>query len=425
MKRRGIEIVKTLLIVLLLLSALILTLAANLFTNPLQVPWVASLARPLAGLLGYNVPEQPVLVQRPTLTDASQPTLISIRSAAGRASCYGDFAKLDAAFEVLGSFLAGGLDTASDPVSLNRRQYQAALQEPGVFFAYPCSIPVPVLGAWLDADVQSDQSAARYALHLSATQVRLLVDCGDEIFSYATQVDPAALSAALEGYPADGTFFAFESSDPVYRRLDGLTLLSDRADTPPAAGVSANPCDEAFTSQAANLLGFNPYSDSNYRDDSGVTYTESDCTLRIGTDGALWLRNLGLSDRYTAASDSDADRIEFVRQTLADLTASVAGDGRLLLTQLLRDGDTVTMRFEYFLGGIAVSQPSGSAAEAVFTGDTLSSLRLRVRTYTHDAAQTVSCLPARQAAALVPSGGQLLLRYADPGTGALLLGWTS
>lgn len=425
MKRRWMESLKTILIVLLFLSALGLTLAANLFSTPLQVPWIASLARPIASLFGYNVPEQPVLVQHPTLTDAAQPCLISIRNAVGRSSCFGDFGKLDAAFEALGSFLAGGLDTAAAPENLTRRQFQAALQEPGVFFEYPCNVPAAVLATWLDADALLEQSAARYALHLTEQEVRLLVDDGQSVFSYATEVDPNALSAALDSYPDDGTFFAFESSDPIYRRLESLTILAANP-SPPAAGQSVNPCDEAFISQAANQLGFNPYGDSNYRDETGgVTYTENDCTLFVSADGELSLRNLGLSERYTAASDSDADRIELARQMMQDLLEPVAGSGRLLLTQLVSDANGLTVRFDYFLDGICVAQPSGSAVEAVFSGSVMSSLRVRVRTYTQDTAATLVCLPMRQAAAITPSGGRLQLQYADAGSGALQVGWTS
>lgn len=416
MARRTKERIKTLIIFLLLISVLFLSLAANYYSGATDTPL-------LARLFGGSSALPPKQAQAPALTDAAQPLLISVLGDAGRSSFWGNFEQLDSVFEGLGGYLAEALDTAGEPIEVTARVFRQALSGPGIYFVYPAVIPLDVTAAWLDAETRLTLSANRFLLTVENDSVTLCLMEGSRFWQVPTAVDAATLVSVLDDYPADGSFFAMESDESPYSRLDPLSLVDPSAYSV-AGGQSANPCDEAFMIAAAAALGFNPYGDSTYRDDAGNTvYTETDCSLRISADGVLTLRNQGLASRFSAASPNDGDQIEYVRTLLQDLTDGLSSDGRLMLSGFGSGTDGTTVEFDYILSGLHVEQSDGPAVLARFSGEVLTSLTFRIRTYTLQPAEPQPILPAAQAAAALPKGASLFLAYADYGSGTMQAGW--
>ena len=369
------------------------------------------------------MPSQPPrLAQESTLTDASQPLLISIRNSTGRSSVWGSFTPLDSTFETLGAWLAEALDTAGEPEEISNSQFETAALTNGVYFRYPGDVPLNVLAAWLDADIASQFSVNQLFLQIDTSSVQLLVSGTDGCWRMSTQLEQSSFLSALEEYPADGTFMAGESTDSHYRHLDRLTLLDSRVTALPAAEVS-NPCDKDFLNNTATALGFNPYGDTTYRDDTNTIFTETDCSLRISADGVLTLNNQGLAERFSAASASDGDRIEYVRSLTETLAGQLTGDARLLYTGISEEDGLTTVTCRYFLSGLAVEHPDGPAVTATFSGATLSTLSFRIRSYTLSATEQLGFLPASQAAVLQSSGDSLALAYGDYGGDQLSVGW--
>lgn len=414
-KRRTGEACKTAAIVLLLLSVVLLTLTAAYYSG--------SMDGAVGTWIGGASSQPPKLAQEPALTDAAQPVCISVLGSTGRASFWGDFTVLDSVYEALGSHLAAALDTASSPVEITAAAFYRAASRPGVCFWFPGDLALGVLGAWLDATAEVSLSAGQFFLGMEDGAVSLLVRGADGFWKMETQADPAAFQEVLDDYPADGTSLAGELDRDPYRHLDPMALVvADVWDV--AAAGSENPCDEAFLTEAAALLGFNPYGDSNYRDDLGNTvYTETDCSLRIGADGVLALQNQGLAPRFSAASADLEDQIEYVRSLTQTLAGSRMGDARLLYTGSEQHGALRTVRFEYFLSGLLVGQRYETAVTAQFSGAVLSELTFRVRTYTLRETERLQVLPAEQAAAILPQGAVLQLAYADAGESRLQAGW--
>lgn len=416
MKRRGLEVCKDVIIGLLLLSAVLLSLTIIYDSGP-------GAPAQFSSLLGGSAAQPPRMAQEPALTDAAFPMVISVLGPTERASFWGDFDALDAAYEALGGHLAAALDTAGEPTAITAADFAEAARGQGVYFQFPGPVPLGVLAAWLDAGSTASFSASRFFLSVEDEKVSLLAGDGVAYCRMETQVDAAQLLEALDAYPADGTHFAQELDDGRYDRLEALTLV-DASRTALPAGESENPCDDRFLTGTASALGFNPYGDSKYRGDDGSTvYTESDCTLRIRADGLLTLQNAGLHPRFSAASSSDGDRIEYVRALLQTLAGDLLGDGRLEFTALREIGGGVSVEFSYLLGGLPVAQSQGAAVQAQFQGAVLSSLRFRVRTYTLSAGDSVPLLPPAQAAAIQPQGAGLQAAYADVGEERLEAGW--
>lgn len=416
-KGKAIERCKTAIIVLLLCSVVLLSLVAIGFSGSGDVPLLSDLRRLLAG-------EQilpPKKAQEPALTDAAQPLVISVSSQAGRTTFHQDFEALDAAFEFLGSHLAAALDTARDAREITEAEFAEAATGSSILFRYPGPIPLPVLAAWLDADA-SDLGLTGSTFLLSAEEsgVALLVCSDGSYWHLTTDADLISFRDALDDNPADGTLLALESED--YARLDPLTLI-DPSSVSVAAASSYNPCDDAFLTHTATVLGFNPYGDTSYSDENGTVYSETDCTLRISADGVLTLRNQDLAPRFTAQSDTDGDCIEYVRSLLDAVAGDALGDARLYFTGLERSEGTTTVVFSTYLAGLAVVRSDGPAVQAVFQGATLTELTFRIRNYTLSQSETIALMPAAQAAAIAKSGTLLVPAYADHGETDLTAGW--
>ena len=125
----------------------------------------------------------------------------------------------------------------------------------------------------------------------------------------------------------------------------------------------------------------------------------------------------------TAAAEDAGSRIELVRALLGQITAQLSTEARLYLSDFTQTEDGAQCAFDYVLSGASVLQKDGEhAVTARFSGSTLTELRMRLRSYSTQT-QTVSLIPAAQAAAIVSQGSRLQVCYQDAADGALSAGW--
>lgn len=418
MKRRAKELCKTLMILLLLLSLILLSLTAVSYSGA-EIPLLTDLASRLRG----EGTQPPLKAQELALADAALPSLISVRAEAGRASFWGARGEPGGVYETLGGYLAEALDTAGEPVPAEAAALREAAMGDSLLFRFPGELPLPVLAAWMDASCGAGLSADLFVLGAGADKVRLLVSGRSGCYAMDTRAAAGPLLRALRSYPDDGTRLAAETGDAVYSRLDPLTLV-DPSVVSLAAAHSANPCDETFLTAAAETLGFNPYGDAGYRDAAGgLVFTEADCSMRGDADGTLVLRNQSHSTRFRAAGNSDGARVEYVRALLEGISAGRLGDAALQLTAIRQEDGQTSVEFSYVLAGLPVMQSGGAAAVARFDGAVLAELRFRVRSYTLSQTESIALLPPAQAAAVLEDGAALRLSYADQGEEKLRAGW--
>ena len=414
MRPRTKEVCKSILIVLLLLSVVMLSLTAIQYSG---ADGLSGMMQTLSGKLSAP----PKKTEDPTFTDAALPVVISAVGPAGRISYLGSQESLDNAFAALGGQLAAALDTAGTAEELNRMAFLRRATQAELCFYYPGAVPLDVLAQWLDATSgQRTGSGYLFCLRRSGDAVELLVEADGVYQAMETEVDSTAFGEVLETLGTDGSFLAAEGGEP-YGHLDPMTVIQPSYTAVPVVQAS-NPVNDSFLKTAATTLGFNPYGDSVYRDDSSTTYTESDASLRISADGVLKLENTGLSQRFAAAGDSDAQRIELVRSLVDTIAAGQLGDSCLWFTGLETDGQTATVEFSCYVEGLEVLRADGPAVEARFQGDVLTELTLRLRTYTVTA-DSKALLPPRQAAAIAPAGTRLRPGYADMGETTLQADW--
>lgn len=424
MKHRLIELGKDVLILLLTLSILVLTLMAIPARTLASIPWLSSALGPFAGVFGLSRAELAYTEKALPALDAAQPLAVSVRSSVGRYSAQYDFSALDSLYESFGSVLGRALETAGEMEQTTLQKLYTAMTGTGVSFRYPTQLPSDVLASWLGAQPQSEGRAADvYVLSVQESgEVRLYL-YGSDCWVCDTAVSGEELLQSLDDYRPDGSMLAMEDVTGVYASIEPTALIPGQSPVVYAASA-ADPGETRFITSLASSLGFNPYGDASYTDAAGnAFFSETDASLRISGGGQLLLSAAADTARFRAASSDAASRIEAARALLAQITGSLTTDARLYLSGYTETEDGAVCTFDYVLGGVPVLLSGRAhAATAVFSGRSITELSLLLRTYALDT-QTLSLIPAAQAAAVLPEASPLQILYYDSGTETLSAGW--
>ena len=414
--KRLVEFLKTVLIVLLLCSLVLLAVASVPTDTLREIPWLSSVLQPIAPLLGLPQAELAYVAAAPTIQDAALPVAISVRNSAGRSSAFWDFEELDARFDTLGSFLGQALDTAETFTKTSEPQLQAALSRSSVYFRYSAALPPALTASWLGATLEAAVPASVACLLAVERNTVMLYLIGENSYVAQTPLDCAALEDLLETYRPDGSAFAFEAGYD----LSPMSLIPSGPAAVPGGDLSS-PVSSRYVEQLATDLGFNPYGESRYTGgDGAIHFSEAHCALEITTDGRVLLTATD-GDRFNAAGPDLAALVETARQLTA-LAAGDSGDGRLYLSGVTRSDTQTVCTFDYLLSGIPVILDSGHAATVTFEGTAVTQMTLWPWTFTCTD-QTIYPIPAPQAAAILPDGSELTLQYRLQAGGTLDAGW--
>ena len=414
--RRIKEFLKTILLLFLIACLLLLTVASLPMERIRNTPWLASLLKPVAPLLGLPQSELTYVKTRLPVQAAAQPVLISVRNSDGRASVQWDFDLLDSNFESLGSTLGQALDTAGEFLPAALSQVQAALSRPSLYFSYSASLPAHVLAYWLDASLPEDAPSAYACLLSLEDEAVTLYLIGDQYYSASTSMPASVLLPLLEQFRPDGSTFAFEAGASAAP----LSLISGSTVSVPSATLS-DPCDSRYVEQLATGFGFNPYGDTRYTDTAGTIYfTEANCALQITEDGRLLLTSTA-ADRFRASGDSDEALIEEARRLVSLASGDAIGDARLYLTGLTREGSVTHCTFDYLFSGVPVTLHSGHAVTVSFQETSVTQMTMTVLKFTAKQSRLYP-LPSMQAISVLPQGAPLVLQY-HAGSSNLTAGW--
>ena len=172
-RRRGIEPVKSLLILLLSLSAVYLTLLALDYS---RVSWA-----PLQGALSLfhkDAEQAPADTSAPSQSAiAPRPVRIGVCDGTERYVSQYDTQETDQMFEQLSILLSESLDSASSPRPVDEETWRQALKAPGVWFDFLGTVPLNVLYAWMGDG--GDNSALVH----SARRVAVALDLAVAMFA--------------------------------------------------------------------------------------------------------------------------------------------------------------------------------------------------------------------------------------------------
>lgn len=416
MKKSLLEAAKTLLIVVLICT-MVLLFAASIPTEVVRsTPWLSTVLQPFGPLLGLPAAELTYVSEDQTVQTAAQPLSISIRNSSGRYTAQWDPSALDTAYETLGGLLGQALDTADTFSETRQFQLTEALKQPSICFDYGFSLPIALAASWLGVEADASVSgASRFVLALEDESVWLYLTDTTPLRAL-TQIDGTEFAALLEQFQPDGSAFAFETDS----HLADLTVLP--GSVPRLMGARTESlCSSRYVDALANNLGFNPYDTGRYTDSSGVThFSETGGSLKISADGSILFT--ATTARITAPGSSLETLVEEAR-SLLNLAVDVSGStARLYLSGITQEENRTTCTFDYVLRGVPVRWSDGPAATVVFTDQTVTDLQVKAVTFTFtDEPQYL--LPPAQTSAILPKGSPLQLQYHVSGN-QVSAGWT-
>ena len=437
-RNRGVERLKTLLIVLLSLSAVYLTglvLVQNRAASGSQGV--------LSGLLSLFRPQSTVETSDPgssgQLTAAARPVRIAVCDGVNRYAVQYNTAQTDKLYDSVGILLGEALSSADSPTVITESVWQAALSSPGVWFDFLGKIPLETLSAWTGeggVNIALTGSARRIAVALADDGVRLYYHNESDGLYYTCKTAvtyQGHMDELVAGYGGNGVPFAFElGADSGYDGLDPYVLISASTPTPGVYRAS-NPLaslDEALIGSLQQALSFQT---SYYAIPNGIRIREGQETLEISNTGTVsYTTAEGTSSRYPVGSEYGYDITEVVettRRMAADTVGRYCGAARIYLMEVEETEDGLSVRYGYSLNGAEVSLSGGDSA-ALFTiqDGQITSFTLRFRRY-EDTGQTSLVLGERMAAAaletLDPEERELVLCYSDSGGDTVQAGWVA
>ena len=412
-RHSGLERLKSLLIVLLTLSALALTLRVLLFNELAgQGPrgWLDNLTSLFRQEQTASTGDPGGSIQS---SAAAQPVRLSVSDGSERFAVQYDTAQTDQMFSSLGILLSEALSSAAAPSEVTEQAWRDALCAPGVWFDFLGDIPLEALYAWMV------EGGSNPNLTAAARQVAVARDDGGGVSLYYHNVEDGLYYACrtavayeghmdelVTGYGGNGASFVFELEEGGgYDGLDPYVLLS--ASTPsPAVFRASTPLSGTDTNAVSALqesLSFQVSSDAIYAIPGGLRLRLGRETLEIGGDGTVtYHTSEELPIRYPVGEDgyTVTELVETTRRLAADTVGRTCGAARLYLAGVETSEDgAVTVSFGYSLNGAAVLLPAdGCAARFTVQDGQITDYTLRFREYEETAEHSL-LLPERQAAA--------------------------
>ena len=436
--RRGVETLKSILIVLLSLSAVYLTLLTLDYS---KVTWA-----PLQGVLALFHPQADQdaadIIPSGQSSISPRPVRIAVCDGTDRFASQYDTQQTDQMFEELSILLTEALSSASSPRQISEDEWRQALEAPGVWFDFLGAVPLDALYAWLgDGGTNSAliHSARRMAVSADEDgQVRLSYHNESDGLYYAcdtTVVYGGHMDLLVSGYGSNGVSFAFEWKEGSgYEVLDPYVLISAGALQPPVYHAS-NPLgeiDDTVMTALQQAVSFQPQSNSVYPVANGIRIREGRETLEISRNGTVVYHDGdGDSLRYPIAGGENAGLFSLTEATwqlAADTVGRWCGAARLYLMDVEEQADgSILVSYGYTLNGAEVALPDGAcAARFLVRKGQITDYTLTFRSY-EQSGQTSLVLRERQAAAaldaLDPEGRELVLCYSDTGGDSVQAGW--
>ncbi|MGN1002403.1 MAG: hypothetical protein ACI4PC_06490 [Oscillospiraceae bacterium] len=409
-KRRAIEWGKTLLILALLVSAVLLgvkTGFGGVFDPEMELG--AAGAAGDSSAAGSELPA----------AWGARPVGIAVCFEGGqRGAWVYDEESVGDVFRRFSAALGEALGSAGQPEEVGEESFRAALETEGVFLRLLCEQPLGLLSRRLGAEMSAAAAGDRadmLCLCVEGEDAALYYRAGTgQFFRCATAVNAEALQSRLSELQPNGAYFAYERESLA--GLESYTLIPD---TMPqryvVMGESRVPGDSE-TETLFSVLGINSYVVSPYTESGGTrVYIDGEKTLRIGPSGTVSFRCEG-GDAVTLTETGAAAAAEAAWKIAESALLPYSGAADLCLSGLTGEDGSYSLSFDYMIDGVPVTLSAGHAAQVTITNGAVTGVDLTLRFYTLTE-ETQTVLPALQAAAIVASGdsARLLLTYADSG----------
>ncbi len=416
------ERLKTALIILLAVSAVLLAARAEVFARLADsVPALGYFRNIVGGESASAETSGGRPVEGAVPNAAASPSAIVITNDNGMRFGAQYSQTLNDTYKKISNIIGEALGSSGLPEKCTERDWINALSRRGVYMEYRTELPVALLVKWLGMSMlnRNESSADRFMLSVDALDNVWVWFSGTEgIFKCSTAVQESSLTQLISEFLPNGAYFAFEAKrgcektepyalivdNPEYYRLNSENIIDF----------------EGIRQQIEQLFGLNIL--------EGASYTERNGTMVfVGTDGILKVQEDGVMS-YAVSGDSDftggqlvygtAEMIESSYAILSRMRSGREGDEILSFSGIKRtDSGGYQVKFDYYVNGMEIIRPEG-AASVYFENGAVALLRVCMRKY-ELSEERCSVLPALQAAAMAggeKKGGAPCLIYAENGT---------
>ena len=410
----AVEWIKTTLIALLTVSALLLGWRTALFNDFFSaVPFFGNVTGLIRGTAGE---EGPVEIEA---KEAVRPLGIAVSTGgSGRYGVKYNTSARNTVYDTVSGLLSEALSSASSAAEITEAEWRDALSGDGVYFEYLKPVRLSFIAAWLGTQIPEtteDLMLRRLFVAFGNGTGRLYyqdTESGAFIGADTASFDEKAQELTI--YRPNGALFAFEtgvtgaSGAPYMLLMPGSEHRSVRADT---AGSATEVLELTLA-----VLGHGNEAYTALPDGSdAIRYVGTQFNIRIDLHGHVYYRNTGAlpvnAERNPLTGN---EMIEQARIIAADTIGELCGDAEIFFESLEYDTQgSCTVLFGYYIGGGSIHLPEEVfAAGVTFVSGNVTEAEFNFRSFMYTDEYT-RLLPEKQA--LAAAGGEFMLSFIDDG----------
>lgn len=420
-KRKTIvETIKTTLIVLLVISAVLLGWASRLFGNTSAK--LADIPEVLRSITGSTTQKS----TSGTTDVAMRPICIALTNEAG--VHYGvKYSKedLSAIYNRTAVVVGEALGSAQNPAEVEESSWQAALGTSGVYYEYAVPVRLSVLDGWFGVDISGDWGALAtrrlVVTYEGGINKLFFQDDSTGSFYMANTETLGSVEGLSDATGSGNAVFTFER-DPVQIDQDLYALLLPDVIGHPVIEAKNPLTDETVQAEALLALGVSEHVLVPYVEPNGTKdYIGKEFKLRVWTDGTITYQLNETAEETENQNESTA--IETARQKVFETIGAYCGSADVYFDSIQATENGYVIRFKYYAaGGQVYLHDDGYAASVTIQNGIISDMVLRFRSY-NITTKEIKLLPEIQAAAA--SGGAFMLCYPDNGGNTLNPVWVN
>jgi hypothetical protein len=411
------EALKTILIVVLIISAIYLGWGSRLFGNSsAEAGSFADLLRALSA-----EPAGGGAAGSDKAAAAGLPVAIALTGADG--SRYGakyDLSEISSAYGNTSAIFGQALGTAGPPRKTDAAGWRKALGSLGIYYEYMTPVRLSVLGSWYGANISEpwgDMSARRLVVTSEGKENRLFFQDSDSGVFYVSETAALSdISAPTAANGANGALFAYETNADSGAPY---TLLISAAHPDLAM---KNPLEDK--EKLADVLLSLKVSETlqPYAIPGGWEYVGKTYTLELMQDGTVsWT---GKGETSGAGPMTQSEAVGLAQEEVSKTVGKYCGTDAGVYYDSSRTpaGGGWTILFRYVAAGGSVwLKPDGYAASVTIKNGEITEMTLCFRSFSISD-ETPPALPSELQAAAA-ADGDFMLGYADDGSGLLKPAW--
>ncbi len=371
------EAFKSVTLVLLILSTLVLTLVSWVYEPSMWdtggFSWLKK------AMIATGFVEKPSVVtiapENWEYVPASMPITLALRSDTNgplRVTLW-NADELRSAFDnSMQKLLGEALEASTTAKGVSESDWLAALSSQMLYIEYPYPVPLNALGAWLTMKCDMPFTVSRLVLSKSAGGLILFFQTSGGTYYSCENVLPIELPAELNGSTVGEFAYSAYGSSAL---KDSFFAISTEVNRLPMLSYERIPDLRLFSlSLFQNLLFDVDTPFQQVEADGTILYVDGARTLRVSPEGRIRYQCPELESRLqlNLSDNPVADKIEIAR-LLADALSPALKDAQWVFESIREDAEKGTViRFSSIAGGIRLYGRNAPFAEIVIKNDYIS-----------------------------------------------------